>query len=106
MRIMRQINKQNKAIAIEKIHDKQQARYAKIREEVKDLTKEELQKLLISKQHSKLDRMAIIHTIKKIDDSNRNQDIVTEYKSKENESSTHNNNALSGEDTNSQQEIS
>lgn len=67
MRINRQINKQNKITKIAKIQEKQMARYTKIREEIKDKTKEELNLLLLSKNLSKTDRYAIIHTIKKLD---------------------------------------
>lgn len=82
MRINRQINKQNKIIIISKIRDKQEARYKKIREEVKDKTKEELQLLLVAKKHSKVDRFAIIHTIKKIEEviNESISDITTEHK--------------------------
>ncbi len=104
MKISRQINKQNNLTNISKIREKQMARYTKIREQVKDKTKEELNLLLLSKNISKTDRYAIIHTIKKIDDSKVSTDTITDVNSEHKLSlndSTNNNSPLSGETTNS-----
>lgn len=97
MKVSRQINKQLKVDNIANIHDKQQTRYTKIREEVKDLNKVDLKIKLTSKNLSKTDRLAIIHTIKKIDES-----VITEVNTKNIiDDKTDNNSTLSGEDTNS-----
>ncbi len=109
MKIRRQINKLVKLDKIAKIQEKQMARYTKIREQVKDKTKEELNLLLLSKNVSKTDRYAIIHTIKKIDDSKVSTDTITDVNSEHKLSlndSTNNNNALSGETTSIKEEKS
>lgn len=110
MRINRQINKQKKLDIISKIHDRQEARYRKMRDEIKDKSKEELQLLLVAKKHSKTDRFAIIHTIKKIDQvvNESISDITTEHKIDNiiPNDNTENNSTLFREDTNIKEEKS
>lgn len=107
MKINRQFNKQAKIAKIEEIRDKQQARYTKTREEIKNLSKVELQKMLSTKKLSKIDRYAIMHTIMKIDESTNDEitDVSTEHKI-EVDGNTDSNNALSREDSSIQEEKS
>lgn len=85
--IKRELNKAFKKKNIETANKKVFNRYNLIRDEIKDIPKDDLVVLLKDKKMSKTDRIAYIHTIRKLTDAEKEEDS--------------NSNALSGEDNSS-----